>query len=84
MSSLQLLFQLVPDVNYLLLKDLLIFLNKVSQNESSNKMSSSNLGTLFATHILCPRKLSAETLQSNHQLLTKAVTFMIEHVSFLL
>lgn len=77
-SALQLLFQLIPEVNYNLLKDLLMFLNRVSKYEKENKMSSSNLGTLFSTHILCPRKLSAETLQSNHQLLTKAVTFMID------
>ena len=42
-------------------------------------MNAENLGTLFSTHILCPRKLSPEILQSNHQLLSKAVTFMIEH-----
>lgn len=42
-------------------------------------MNAENLGTLFSTNILCPRKLSPEVLQSNHQLLSKAVTFMIEH-----
>ena len=42
-------------------------------------MNADNLGTLFSTNILCPRKLSPEALQSNHQLLSKAVTFMIEH-----
>lgn len=82
-SALQLLFQLIPEVNYNLLKDLLMFLNRVSKYEKDNKMSSSNLGTLFSTHILCPRKLSAETLQSNHQLLTKAVTFMIDQAEIL-
>ena len=66
-------------VNYTLLKDLLHFLNAVSKREDSNKMSASNLGTIFATHIMCPRKLSPEALHATHQLLGKAVTFMIEH-----
>jgi len=78
-ACLQLLFQLIPEVNYTLLKDLLHFLNAVSKREDSNKMSASNLGTIFATHIMCPRKLSPEALHATHQLLGKAVTFMIEH-----
>jgi hypothetical protein len=41
-------------------------------------MPATNLGTLFAPLILCPKKLSAESLQSNHQMLTKAVAFMVE------
>ena len=66
-------------VNLDLLKDLLLFLSNVAKRESQNRMNSENLGTLFSTHILCPRKLSPEALQSNHQLLSKAVTFMIQH-----
>ena len=78
-SCVQLLFQLIPDVNLALLKDLLCFLSNVAKHESENRMNAENLGTLFSTNILCPRKLSPEALQSNHQLLSKAVTFMIEH-----
>ena len=78
-ACVQLLFQLIPDVNLDLLKDLLLFLSNVAKRESENRMNSENLGTLFSTHILCPRKLSPEALQSNHQLLSKAVTFMIQH-----
>ena len=77
-SSLQLLFLLIPAPNLHLLKDLLVFLQAVSKHESTNLMSSHNLGMMFAPLILCPRKLSAESLQSNHQLLTKAVAFMID------
>ena len=77
-SSLQLLFLLIPAPNYHLLKDLLGFLQAVCKHESTNLMSSHNLGMMFAPLILCPRKLSAESLQSNHQLLTKAVAFMID------
>ena len=53
-------------------------------HQNKNKMSASNLGTIFATHLMCPRKLSAESLQSNHQLYSSAVTFMIEHADVLL
>jgi len=78
-SCVQLLFQLIPEVNLALLRDLFPFLSLVAKNEAENKMNATNLGTLFSTHILCPRKLSPEVLQSNHQLLSKAVTFMIKH-----
>merc|ERR1719450_138664 len=78
-ACVQLLFQLIPEVNLNLLRDLLLFLSNVAKHETENRMNAENLGTLFSTHILCPRKLSPEVLQSNHQLLSKAVTFMIEH-----
>jgi len=78
-ACIQLLFQLIPEVNLTLLQDLLSFLANVAKKEEENKMNAANLGTLFSTHILCPRKLSPEVLQSNHQLLSKAVTFMIQH-----
>eukprot|EP00090_Calanus_glacialis_P006331 TRINITY_DN14945_c0_g1_i1.p1 TRINITY_DN14945_c0_g1~~TRINITY_DN14945_c0_g1_i1.p1 ORF type:complete len:804 (-),score=232.86 TRINITY_DN14945_c0_g1_i1:219-2630(-) len=78
-ACVQLLFQLIPEVNLALLRDLFPFLSHVAKKEAENKMNATNLGTLFSTHILCPRKLSPEVLQSNHQLLSKAVTFMIKH-----
>ena len=46
-------------------------------------MTASNLGTIFATHLMCPRKLSAESLQSNHQLYSTAVTFMVQQSDIL-
>ena len=73
------LFIFLLKVNLNLLRDLLRFLSNVTRHEADNRMNAENLGTLFSTHILCPRKLSPEILQSNHQLLSKAVTFMIEH-----
>ena len=76
-QCLQLLFLLVSEPNYVMLKDLLGLLHKVAAEEAANKMSASNLGTMFAPLILCPRKLSAESIQSNHQLLSRAVAFMI-------
>jgi hypothetical protein len=81
-ESLQLLFLLIPDANYNLLKDMLNFLKRISLHQNKNKMTASNLGTIFATHLMCPRKLSAESLQSNHQLYASAVAFMLEHAEF--
>jgi len=82
-SCLQLLFQLIPAVNMALLKDLLLFLNAVSLKEKENKMNSANLGTLFSNHILCPRKITPEGMKANHQLHSRAVTFMIDHAEHL-
>ena len=82
-ESLQLLFLLIPDANYDLLKDVLRFLKRISTHQNKNKMSASNLGTIFATHLMCPRKLSAVSLQSNHQLYASAVRFMIEYADVL-
>ena len=78
-ACIQLLFQLIPPVHLALLKDLLLFLQAVTTKESENKMNSANLATMFSTHLLCPRKLSPETLQAQHQLLANVVAFMIEH-----
>ena len=62
---------------------MLKFLKRISLHQDKNKMSPSNLGTIFATHLMCPRKLSAESLQSNHQLYSSAATFMIEEADIL-
>ena len=66
-QCLQLLLLLIPEPNYKLLKDLMALLKRVTDRVEDNRMSAGNLGTLFAPLILCPRKLSAEALQSNHQ-----------------
>jgi hypothetical protein len=78
-QSLQLLFLLIPEPNYALLRDLLNLLHLVVENADTNKMTALNLATVFATHVMCPRKLSPDCLQSNHQMYIKAVSFMIEH-----
>ena len=78
MACIQLLFQLIPPVHLALLKDLLLFLQAVAAKETENKMNSANLATMFSTHLLCPRKLSPESLQAQHQLLANVVAFMIE------
>ena len=75
----QLLLELIPDQYFRLLKDLLFLLNGVAQREEENKMTASNLGMMFSTHILCPKSLSAEDLASKHPLVSRATTFMIEN-----
>ena len=66
-QCLQLLLLLIPEPNYKLLKDLMGLLKRVTDRQEDNRMTAGNLGTLFAPLILCPRKLSAEAMQSNHQ-----------------
>ena len=77
-ACVQLLFQLIPPVHLALLKDLLLFLQAVAAKEEENKMNSANLATMFSTHLLCPRKLSPEVLQAQHQMMANVVAFMIE------
>ncbi|XP_029678828.1 uncharacterized protein LOC115244943 [Formica exsecta] len=77
LSSLQLLLLLLPPSNRILLKAILILLNKTASYEHSNKMNSDTLATLFTPHLLCPRKLSPEALHINSQNLSCLVAFMI-------
>ncbi|XP_072750140.1 uncharacterized protein [Anoplolepis gracilipes] len=77
LSSLQLLLLLLPPPNRILLKAILILLNKTASYEHSNKMNSDTLATLFTPHLLCPRKLSPEALHINSQNLSCLVAFMI-------
>ena len=82
-KALQLLFLLVPAENYQLLKDLLFLLYKVSRKHSENKMNALNLGTMFAPHILCPRKMTAAELQTSSGSMAQAVALMIENTPLL-
>ena len=72
----QLLFELIPEESFRLLKDLLFLLHGVSQREEENKISSTNLGTMFSTHIFCPKLIPPEELQDKSGLLAKAATFL--------
>ena len=62
-----------------LLKDLLFLLHGVAQRAEENRMSATNLGMMFCSHVLCPKTLSAEEIQAKHSIFTKATTFMIEN-----
>ena len=75
----QLLLQLINEEYINILKDVLFLLHSVSKHENENKMSSSNLGTIFSTHILSPKSMSPEKLQSKLAAFTMATTFLIEN-----
>jgi len=79
LQALQLLTLLLPDPNYNILKDLLLFLHKVTISRDRNKMDSLNLGTLFAVHLMCPRKMPREELGTAHGLFAEAIAYMIDH-----
>ncbi|XP_076045554.1 uncharacterized protein LOC143027827 isoform X2 [Oratosquilla oratoria] len=78
-KALRLLFLLLPHENYRLLKDLLMLLNRVTKHQDQNKMTSINLGTMFAPPILCPRKMTPNDLQYMSGSLSHSVAFMIDH-----
>ncbi|XP_075221550.1 rho GTPase activating protein at 54D isoform X2 [Lycorma delicatula] len=77
LRALQLLLLLLPEENWLLLKDVIMMLHLTASYEGQNKMTAENLATLFTPHLLCPRKLSPEALHTNAQMLSHVVTFMI-------
>jgi len=79
----QLLFQLISEDYFSILKDVLSLLHSVIKCESENKMSSFNLGTLFSTHILSPKTMSPENLQTNMKIFTASTSFMIENAPIL-
>ncbi|XP_021371940.1 rho GTPase-activating protein 19-like isoform X1 [Mizuhopecten yessoensis] len=76
-KTLQLLFLLLPRNNVLLLECLIDLLHRVTK-VSENMMTASSLGTVFAPHLLCPRKMSPEELQNISPVITQAASFMIE------
>ncbi|XP_045612507.1 rho GTPase-activating protein gacN isoform X2 [Procambarus clarkii] len=82
-KALRLLFLLLPPQNYQLLHDLLILLYRVTLHQKENLMSAINLGTMFAPHILCPRKMAPNDLQYLSGTLSTAVAFMIEQAPLL-
>jgi len=83
LPGLRLLLQLVPGPESRLLKDLLHMLHGTAARETENKMSSSSLATIFMTHLLCPRWLKPEELQTCYPILTSVTTFMVEHAQLL-
>ncbi|XP_022255873.1 rho GTPase-activating protein 19-like isoform X1 [Limulus polyphemus] len=80
LKTVQLLILLLPIENQFLLKDILMLLHKVTKARQMNKMDSVSLATLFAPHLLCPRKMSAMELQADFENVVKVVSFMIDHV----
>lgn len=77
LHSIQLLLLLLPLENRSLFHDIINMLNETAKYESSNKMSSESLATLFTPHLICPRKLSPESLHTTSQNMSGLISFMI-------
>ncbi|XP_031630780.1 uncharacterized protein LOC116345492 isoform X2 [Contarinia nasturtii] len=77
LHSIQLLLLLLPLENRSLFYDIINMLNETTKYESSNKMSSESLATLFTPHLICPRKLTPEALHAVSQNMSGLVSFMI-------
>ncbi|WAQ97072.1 RHG19-like protein [Mya arenaria] len=77
-KSLQMLMLLLPQENAASLETLLKLLHRTASCPE-NKMTATSLVVVFAPSIVCPRKLSAEGLQSASGTLSNAVTLMIEN-----
>ncbi|XP_056465490.1 rho GTPase-activating protein 19-like isoform X1 [Gadus chalcogrammus] len=78
-EAFQLLFMLLPPANRSLLKLLLDLLYHTARNQHANKMSAINLATMFAPHIIWPKNVTANDLQSNIKNLNNGIAFLIKH-----
>ncbi|KAJ3610672.1 hypothetical protein NHX12_022764 [Muraenolepis orangiensis] len=78
-EAFQLLFMLLPPANRSLLKLLLDLLYHTARNQHTNKMSAINLATMFAPHIIWPKHVTANNLQSNIKRLNNGIAFLIKH-----
>ncbi|WAR19261.1 RHG19-like protein [Mya arenaria] len=78
-KSLQLLMLMLPRENAAFLETLFKLLSRTTRCPE-NKMAATSLGVVFAPSLICPRKLSAEGLQSVSGTLSKVVTLMIENM----
>lgn len=77
MQSIQLLLLLLPNENRSLFHDIINMLFETTNYESNNKMSSESLATLFTPHLICPRKLTPESLHTISQNMSGLISFMI-------
>ncbi|RWS17059.1 rho GTPase-activating protein 19-like protein [Dinothrombium tinctorium] len=81
LKILQLLLLLLSPSVRKFVKDLLILLYKVKRSSEQNKMDSRSLATLFAPHLLCPKNMTGEDLQTFSSIMTDELQFMIENVN---
>lgn len=77
LNAIQFLILLLPEYNRILFKGIIELLNKITKYENQNKMSANSLATLFTPHLICPRKLSPESLHSFSQSMSSLISFMI-------
>ncbi|XP_035233902.1 rho GTPase-activating protein 19-like isoform X2 [Stegodyphus dumicola] len=83
LKATKLLLLLLPPDNYCLLKYLLLLLNQIQNAQEKNKMTSENLATLFAPHIICPRKMLPADFKQNFPRMVKCITFLIDNATVL-
>ncbi|GFY52626.1 rho GTPase-activating protein 19 [Trichonephila inaurata madagascariensis] len=83
LKATKLLLLLLPVDNYCLLKYLLLLLNQIQNAQEQNKMTSENLATLFAPHIICPRKMPPEVLKESFPRMVKCIAFLIDNATVL-
>ncbi|CAL1268532.1 unnamed protein product [Larinioides sclopetarius] len=83
LKATKLLLLLLPVDNYCLLKYLLLLLNQIQNCQEQNKMTSENLATLFAPHIICPRKMTPEDLKQSFPRMAKCITLLINNATSL-
>ena len=77
----QLLFQLLPRTNALLLECLIDLLHRVA-NVAENMMTSTALGTMFAPHLLCPRKVNYHNMSATLYCTKCAKGFPVVFITF--
>lgn len=78
LKAVQLLMLLLPEENTLLLECLLELLSKVV-SENKNRMTSNALGTIFAPHLLCPKRLSAAEFHAASENFAELAAFIIDN-----
>ena len=79
LTAIQLLLLLIPAPNRQLLTELLDLFEKVIQNSEANKMSSTNLATIFVPHLFLPRSFTALEIQQNLHSFTSTLIYMIDN-----
>lgn len=82
LEAVQLLIQLLPSDNNCLLSWLLQLLHDIAQ-EKRNLMTPETLGTIFAPHLMVPKRVTAVDLCSKVPIISELISFMINNTSTL-
>lgn len=77
LEAVQLLLLFIPAPNRLFFSDLITLLGDVVAASSFNKMTASNLATVFTPILFLPKDVQASTLAAHSSTLTTALSFMI-------
>lgn len=78
----QLTLLLLPIRKLRFAHDLLLLLHRVSSKENAdNKMNARNLATLFAPHLLCPKKIAPTQMQQWLVPMTDLLEYMIQETT---